>query len=171
MSIKYVILGFLSETPLTGYDLKKRFSESEIFHWSGNNNQIYRTLVDLHAEKLVTIEVQYQESKPPRKIYTLTEAGRMALHDWLLTPPELPQFRNNLVMQLTWADQLEPRTLDRLLATYADELYEHLLVLRERARRSESGGTFRERIAAHWIAFYQLELDWVYELRQSIPPE
>jgi DNA-binding PadR family transcriptional regulator len=171
VSIKYVILGFLSDTPLTGYDLKKKFSESNIFHWSGNNNQIYRTLVELHDENLVTIEVQYQDNKPPRKIYTITDAGLAALRQWMLSPPELPGFRNPLLMQLTWADQLEPENLMHMLAAYEEELEVHILMLRERSRRSEltpHNHVFGERIAEHWISFYELERNWVQALRQEI---
>ncbi len=173
MSIKHVILGFLSETPLTGYDLKKKFSDSDIFHWSGNNNQIYRTLVELHDEHFVTIEVQYQENKPPRKIYTITESGRATLQEWMRSPPELPQFRNALLMQLTWADQLEPDALSRMLGGYEDELQAHIIILREQARRKRINAekpALRDRIAEHWIAFYELELGWVNQLRQEISP-
>jgi DNA-binding PadR family transcriptional regulator len=168
MSIRYVMLGFLSEEPLTGYDLKKKFSASEIFHWSGNNNQIYRALVELHDEAWVTIEVQYQESKPPRKIYTITEAGRAALREWLLSPPELPQIRDALLVQLTWADQLAPGELDALLAQYEEELRVYVLMLRERNSRNGQAGSLQRRIADHWLAFYQLELDWVRQLRQEV---
>jgi PadR family transcriptional regulator, regulatory protein AphA len=172
VSIKYVILGFLSDTPLTGYDLKKKFSESSIFHWTGNNNQIYRTLVELHEENLVTIEVQYQESKPPRKIYTITAAGLAALRQWMLTAPELPHFRNPLLMQLTWADQLEPDALKQMLAAYEEELQVHLLILREQTRRNNElapqNHFFGERIAEHWISFYELERSWVKTLRKEL---
>lgn len=173
MSIKYVMLGFLSETPLTGYDLKKKFSESEVFYWSGNNNQIYKTLVELHDEKLVTIEVRQQDSKPPRKIYTITERGLAALRQWLLVPAELPQFRNVLLVKLTWADQLEPHELSTLLTTYETELQDHLVMLREQARRSSADTvaprrSFGRRIAEHWISFYEQDLAWVQALRHDL---
>jgi PadR family transcriptional regulator AphA len=166
--IKYVILGFLNEQPLTGYDLKKRFSASDIFHWSGNNNQIYRSLVELHDEQLVTVEVQYQESKPPRKIYTITEKGLAALRDWMLSTPELPQFRSALLVQLSWADALPPGDLDAMLARYEDELRVHVLMLREAAeRQGGKASPLQARITEHWISFYERELDWVRELRQK----
>ncbi len=167
MSIKYVILGFLSESPLTGYDLKKKFSTSEIFHWSGNNNQIYRSLVDLHTEGLVTVEVEYQDSKPPRKIYTITEAGRVVLREWLGATPELPQIQNPLLVQLTWADQLEPAKLDALLSAYADDLHVHVLMLRQQAQ-ADTDVSLKRRIAEHWMAFYERELDWVLALRRDL---
>lgn len=169
MALKYVMLGFLSESPLTGYDLKKKFSDSEIFHWSGNNNQIYRTLVELHDEHLVTLEVHYQESKPPRKIYTITPQGRAALQQWMLSAPELPQFRSALLMQLTWADQVEPAALVKMLTDYEDEIRVHVLMLREQTRRSDAQpASFARRVAEHWIALYEQELDWVHALRQEL---
>lgn len=167
MSIKYVLLGFLSETPLTGYDLKKRVSSSPIFPWSGNSNQIYRALVELHDDQLVTLETRQQENKPPRKIYTITDAGRAALQQWMLTAPELPTLQHPLLTQLNWADQLEPTQLDAMLAQYEDDLRAQVLMLREGAKRLDASG-FKARIAEHWQAFYQRELDWVITLRHTL---
>ncbi len=89
MSIKYAILGVLSWKPSTGYDLKKIFEESSIMYWSGNNNQIYKTLVQLLVEDLVTNEVLHQESTPSKNIYTITDRGAAALKEWVLSTPEL----------------------------------------------------------------------------------
>ncbi len=175
MTIQYVILGLLSETPMTGYDLKKRFTDSEVLHWSGNNNQIYRALVELHNQQWVTLETRYQPSKPPRKIYTITDSGLQALKQWMLTPPDLPQFRSALLTQLTWADQLTPDEVGRLLAGYEEEVRVHSLMLREQVQRSSEAARaagqndwFKIRIAEHWISFYDLELDWVRGLRREL---
>jgi DNA-binding PadR family transcriptional regulator len=175
MTIQYAILGFLSWQPLTGYDLKKMFAESETFHWSGNNNQIYRTLVDLHKAGLLTREVEYQEKAPARKIYAITEDGRARLREWLVSTPELPQFRHPLSTQLAWAAELPPETLDSLLAEYAEEVRTHLLMSRERAarqgeapRRSARETLLWDRIHENRALFYQQELDWVQKLRQDL---
>jgi DNA-binding PadR family transcriptional regulator len=167
MSIKYALLGFLSETPLTGYDLKKRFSASEIFHWSGNNNQIYRALVELHDEGLVSVDVQQQVNKPPRKVYTITEVGRAALRAWIGVTPEPPQIQHALLEKLTWADQFEPELISAMLTSYAEDLRVYLLMLREREQRN-AGSPLQRRIAEHWQSFYQSELDWVSTLRHSL---
>lgn len=174
MTIKHVILGLLSESPATGYDLKKTFSDSELFHWSGNNNQIYRALSELHQEAQVTIETVYQDSRPPRKIYSLTEAGRTALREWVVSMPDLPQFRNDLLVRLQWADQAEPQALSDLLARCEEELEAYVALLREKMRRQQPNptargtATLRERAAAHGLAHYQLDLDWIRTLRQEL---
>ncbi|MBZ0286923.1 MAG: PadR family transcriptional regulator [Anaerolineae bacterium] len=175
MSIKYAILGYLSWMPLTGYDLKKLFEESAAFHWSGNNNQIYKTLVELHDEGLVTLEVRQQEDAPPRKIYTITEAGRDALRRGVMTGPELPQLKHALFVQLAWADLLTDDELDGLLMLYQEEVEVQARMYHERKSRKKGvpGRTPRETvlwdaIMDNWITFYENEVTWVRDLRQKL---
>jgi DNA-binding PadR family transcriptional regulator len=175
LSIKYAILGFLSWRPLSGYDLKKTFGDSMFFPWSGNNNQIYRTLTQLRRDNLVNSEFQQQESGPARKIYTITEAGRADLRDWVLSSPDLPQLRNSFLVQLAWADQLEPDELDSLLEQYEHEIRMQALMCREQKRRDplNPARTRRETylwnmISDNWIMFYETELTWVQQLREEL---
>ncbi len=172
MSIKYAILGFLSWEPLTGYDLKKRFADSDVLYWSGNNNQIYRALVELHRDGLVTQAIHDQPSGPSRKVYTITDRGLAELRAWLMTVPEPPQVRSPFLVQLTWADQLGAGELDDLLAAYEEEVRVKLLMVREQAQRAPDR-TPREAylwraITAHVDDFYQRELDWVRRLRGEV---
>lgn len=53
MSIKLAILGILSWKSSTGYELKKIFEDSSFMYWSGNNNQIYKALLNIKPEVLV----------------------------------------------------------------------------------------------------------------------
>ena len=90
MNVRYAILGFLSWKSLSGYDLKKMFVESAFIYWSGNNNQIYKELIQLTKDALVTNEIENQESGPSKKIYTITEKGLSELRTWIQSSPELP---------------------------------------------------------------------------------
>jgi PadR family transcriptional regulator AphA len=178
LSIQYAILGFLSWRSLSGYDIKKLIEESPILYWSGSNNQIYRTLVELHNEGLVTCEVQPQEHLPTRKVYTISEKGRSALRAWLLSSPELPLLRNAFLVQLTWADALTSAELDGLLARYEHEVEMQWLMCRERTRRDE-GSTPRtpreayvwQAIAEHHCDFYAQEVAWVRKVRAELAGE
>lgn len=90
MSIQLAILGILSWKPSTGYELKKIFEHSSFMYWSGNNNQIYKALMNMQNEDLVTCEVIHQDNSPFKKIYTITEEGLEKLKKWLLSTPEAP---------------------------------------------------------------------------------
>jgi len=175
VTIQYAILGFLSESSMSGYDLKKRFADSDVLYWSGNNNQIYRALVELHQDDWVTVEVQHQEDRPSRKIYTITEKGRAALRQWILSTPDLPQLRHPFHIQLAWADLLSADELDSLLDAYEEEVHTKLLMLREQARRANPAPNrtpretlLWEAITRNWEMFYEHELQWVGDLRRSL---
>src|SRR4030042_2688466 len=94
MSIEYAILGMLDWRPMSGYDIKKIFTEPTALYWSDNNNLIYRTLIDLHKKDLVSCEIHYQEERPPRQVYTITAKGAAALQDWLRSDPLLPSIKH-----------------------------------------------------------------------------
>jgi PadR family transcriptional regulator, regulatory protein AphA len=177
MSIEYAILGFLSWKPFTGYELKKIFADALSFHWSGNNNQIYGSLIALHKEGSVSIEVQQQEKLPAKKLYTITDSGREALRTWLLSEPELPAFRSLAHTQLAWAECLTGEELDGVLSAYERQLSDQAIMCRETMRRTieEEGGTEPKRSARErliWrsidenqVAFYENELSWTRNLR------
>ncbi len=175
MSIKYAILGLLSWRPMSGYDLKKIIAESMSFYWSGNNNQIYKTLVQLHTEGLVDIEVQQQENYPARKEYKISERGAAELRTWVLSAPELTQFRNTFLIQLAWGDQLDGTELDGLLARYERQVEMQVLILEERERRGvlNPARTPREaylwrEISSYFVTAYANELAWVRALRLGL---
>lgn len=184
MSIEYAILGLLSWRALSGYDLKKIFEESVALYWTGNNNEIYRSLVDLRERGLVSVEVQPQEKLPARKVYRVTDEGRAALSAWAASAPELPQRRHALLIQLAWADTLPPTTLDNLLAQYEDEVQTQAVISRaqmkpgqagERARFLDPSGARSPReailwraVLQNWAAFYESELAWVRNLRREL---
>lgn len=172
MSIQYAILGFLSWKPFTGYELKKIFADALSFHWSGNNNQIYGSLITLHKEEAVSIEVQQQEKLPAKKLYTITDKGRAELRAWLLSEPELPWFRSLVHTQLAWADCLTDEELDGLLGAYEGQLEDQATMCRETMRRggSEPARSGREKliwrsIDENHVAFYENELSWTRNLR------
>ncbi len=175
MSIEYSILGLLSWKPLTGYDLKKIMSDSSLFYWSGNNNQIYRTLLQLYHDGLISQQVQQQESLPAKKIYSITEGGINELRRWLFTLPELPEMRNAFLLQLAWADCLSTAEIVSLLDRYEKEVQAHLTLQQEKARRQKDmpRRTPREvflweKISENVVSLYQNELNWVQRVRSEL---
>jgi PadR family transcriptional regulator, regulatory protein AphA len=175
MDIQFAILGLLDAQPLSGYDLKKIIADSDLFYWSGNNNQIYNSLVNLHTAGLVSVETFQQESLPPRKVYSITPAGRSELRQWLLTDPEPPEIRDPFLIQLAWADQLHGDELDAILARYAGEMIVQVRMRKERMARPHGSPSrtprerlLWERIEKHQLSRYEQELEWVNRLRQDL---
>jgi DNA-binding PadR family transcriptional regulator len=175
LTLAYAILGLLSWRPLSGYDLKKLFTDSDILYWSGNNNQIYKTLVQLREEGLVTQEVQYQAYLPARKVYTITIKGQAALKTWVLSTPALPEIHNAFLIQLSWADLLTDEELDALLQQYETEVQMQLAMQMEKNRRMQPSTARTPREAYLWemtaknlISAYENELAWVRQVQEGL---
>lgn len=176
MSINYAILGLLSSQSLTGYDLKKIIQESSFLYWSGNNNQIYKALVELLNEGFVTNEVQHQDHSPSKKIYTITPAGLVELRKWVMSAPEPPEMKKTFLIQLAWSDRLEPDELSALLTAYEEEVRAQLLLLEGRSQipfsttslRNEREAVLWKMIDANMQSVYRNELVWLEMLRHEL---
>lgn len=175
MALEYTILGYLSWKPMSGYDLKKIIAESEILYWSANNNQIYRTLLKLNKHDLVTQSILHQEKNPSKKIYTITNAGRRALKEWVSTNPEAPQLRNTFLIQLQWSDQLSKKEISDLITKYKYEVQAKLLIQKEKIKRCENKPQRTSREMIIWDLIdeevcisYENELLWLEKLEKAI---
>jgi DNA-binding PadR family transcriptional regulator len=175
MTIDYAILGILSCRSLTGYDLKKIFQEIPFMYWSGNNNQIYKSLVELLDRGLVTNKVLHQESSPTKKIYSITEEGLAQLKEWALSAPEPPEFKKMFLIQLAWSEQLSTEELDTLLSGYENEIKVQKLMHQEIRRRRPFSPDRNSREESIWdmiyenlISSFKNELDWVQKVRDKI---
>lgn len=175
MSIQYAILGLLNWKPLSGYDLKKMIAESTALYWSGNSNQVYRTLVKLYEQEWVTYEIQQQENAPAKKVYSISEQGRSALREWVLSAPEPLELRNTFLVQLAWAHSISDTELRNLLDRYEEEVRIQLAMQTEKARRGSLNPQRTPREAFLWrmisenlVSVYENELRWVQDVRTGL---
>jgi PadR family transcriptional regulator, regulatory protein AphA len=111
MSLDYAILGFLNYHPYTGYDLKKIFDASVRHFWQADQSQIYRTLARLTEQGYVEAEKVAQDSRPDRKVYHITEAGRNEFLRWLSGPPHMDEPRSAPLVQVFFGGQLSNEAL------------------------------------------------------------
>lgn len=126
MSLQHLLLGMLNQTPMSGYDLDKTFQRHIGHFWATDRSQIYRTLHKLHKAELVEIEHVVQTDLPDRKVYHLTEMGRVELEHWLQTPiarSEDPA-REGWLGQLYFGGVIEREAVLHVLQAYLDELRE-----------------------------------------------
>ena len=175
MTIRFAILGLLSRQPLSGYDLKKIIADSASLYWSGNNNQIYSTLIQLNKEDLVTFEVITQVDVPSKKVYSITQLGLEELKKWLNSPIDPPEMHSTFLVRLTWADLLTKDELNTLLDNYEEEVRVQGLMIKEKIRRTteiedqnSQAVRFSRLVSQNLIMFYENELNWLRSLRQNL---
>jgi DNA-binding PadR family transcriptional regulator len=175
LSIQHAILGLLSWKPATGYDLKKVMEASSSMYWSGNNNQIYKSLLSLQAEGMVTNETIPREGAPSRKVYSLLPKGRVVLESWVRSWPELPECRKSFLVQLAWADRLQAADLDALMDNYEGELMTRLALQLEHLHRGIEAPNRTQRETLIWelieeneIMALKSEVEWVRLARKRL---
>ena len=100
MSLPHVILTVLSTRDATGYDITKEFSYSIGYFWKASHQQVYRELNKMAQNDMVTCELQPQEGKPDRKVYSITDKGRQALSEWFSQPTAQATIRDEFSAKL-----------------------------------------------------------------------
>ncbi len=109
------ILQRLEATPMSGYELKKRFSSSLGYGWRAYDTQIYRELKTLEGAELVSGRAEKGDRGPDRRIYSVTDAGRAALVAWLESPLDDTWYKSELTLRIWSMHLMPPEALDELL--------------------------------------------------------
>lgn len=82
-TLDYALLGLLSQSAQSGYDLRKTFETTAMGSFSGSPGAIYPALGRLERQGLVSGEVDTTNELRPRKVFRPTSAGKKTLRIWL----------------------------------------------------------------------------------------
>ncbi len=108
--IKFILLGFLNYQPMTGYDLKQMIDGSTAHFWHAHHSQIYTTLRQMERDGLVTSVYVKEESLPDRRVYTITQAGKEILDNWLSqSMTEVTQIKEDLLVRVFFSARRNPQ--------------------------------------------------------------
>ena len=120
MDVQSVLLGFLMQCSMTGYDLKKAFSISFSFFSGLSYGSIYPALKKMEKLGLISKTVEIQDGAPNRKVYTITEAGRNAFLESLRTPLAPERHKSGFLMKLFFFAYLPPEERMAIAAMHRD---------------------------------------------------
>ena len=90
----FAVLGMVSMTPLSGYELAQAVQRSIAYFWPMSKTQVYSELSRLESLGYVESTQVAQERLPDKRVYRLTAAGERELDRWLVEDQgEGPTFR------------------------------------------------------------------------------
>ncbi|MBI4781209.1 MAG: PadR family transcriptional regulator [Oscillatoriophycideae cyanobacterium NC_groundwater_1537_Pr4_S-0.65um_50_18] len=175
MALVHAILTVLVEQPCSGYDLRKRFEGSVGFFWKTSFQQIYRELTKLEEQGLLQAEEIQQESRPDKKIYSVTQAGQQYLSKWITQPSEVSPSKDDLLVKL-FAGYLVPQ--ETILAELAHHRQQHLQQLAQYEAIAQNFFQHPDRLSTkrrfhymtlrHGIRYEQEWLNWCDEAMQFL---
>ena len=173
MNTKELLLSVLMGGPATGYDIKKIMEQdiSELLDVSLSN--LYPALNELAAEGLVTFEKVEQDNRPNKKVYELTEAGRRACLDALMTGTAKHKLRSEFLFILSFAPFLPRERVEELLNIQTEESERILrdLDCRDAIKGRNSGQVFAaglgRAIVEAQLAYIRENRDWLLDSAYS----
>jgi DNA-binding PadR family transcriptional regulator len=111
---------------MSGYDIKSLFKGLSWLIDSPSYGSLYPTLHSLLDDGLATVNVESNTSKPPRKLYAITEAGRQELRTWLEELSSTQFSIKAFVRHLILADSLSSDELKTRLTHRRSQILDYL---------------------------------------------
>lgn len=140
--ITYGVLGLLAFWgPLSGYDLKRIFDHTLAPMWGAAQSQIYKELRRMKELGWVEMEREEQETRPDRKVYSITEQGHVALRQWQAQPPGIFQLRDELLLKVLFGTFAAPGDIAQHLRASIATHEMSLLAYRQNAHHIPAQGT------------------------------
>lgn len=87
-STEYALMGTLMSGPMHGYEILRFFDNELGSTWHISTSQLYVLLKKLEKEGLLHSSVELQETRPSKRIFSLTPEGERAFLGWLRSPTE-----------------------------------------------------------------------------------
>lgn len=172
---KYVMLGMLARMPQTGYTIKK-WIENEYSHfWQESFSQIYPTLKKLVAEGLaVSSESTQLANGRGQIVYSITDAGRKELSDWLREEPEIEKLRYEILLKVSFGENTEPEVLVGHLDNFIrrnEKLVNDMndyIELFEKLKGESIGCSYSQLTALCGVYLYSAMRDWAVDAKKRI---
>src|SRR5215211_7875282 len=88
LTIEHALLGFLRLRPMHAYEIHQTLLRAEALGlvWHLKQSLVYLMLDRLEEADYVSVVLETQGSRPPRKILHLTPSGQAAFARWLVAP-------------------------------------------------------------------------------------
>ena len=161
------LLALLAKEPAHGYELKilleQIFGEA---YPSPNIGQIYVTLQRLERDGLVASQDVVQQTRPNKRVYELTDAGREALANWVDRPSDGPRIRDDFFMKLALSPQAGATDRLALINRQRRDYLNQMRSLSALAGATEPG--IARLLIEGAMLHLQADLDWLERCQEEL---
>jgi DNA-binding PadR family transcriptional regulator len=142
----FAILGLLSIQPFTTYELAQQMDRTLSWFWPRAASVIYDEPKKLVTAGLATSKATFT-GKRRSTVYTITDAGRAALRDWLDTPAARMRMESEAMIKVAFADAGDVSQLRAAVREIRADGEARLAELLDRSTQyATSGGPFPDRL-------------------------
>ena len=127
MNVRTLCLGILSFREASGYEIKREIEEGLFSHFiDASFGSIYPALTQLNAEGLLTLRSEEQSGRPDKKVYAITEAGRVALAKDINVVPARDKYKSEFLFAMLFQELLPPDAIYQSMIRQLAELKKDL---------------------------------------------
>jgi len=171
LSLEFMLLGFAAQGPVHGYDLHKRLRMQEGISsiWHLKQSQLYALLDKLESLGLLRAEAAPGSVYAPRKEYHLTDDGRQAFEEWLVSPvTHARDMRQEFLARLYFAQQAGGDSAQRLVEAQYAECFTWRKNLLERLDRNTGTEPFQRVVDEYRLNQVEAILLWLDQCRTTL---
>ncbi|MFK4227043.1 PadR family transcriptional regulator [Streptomyces sp. NPDC019890] len=106
MALRHAVLAALLDGEYSGYQLAKAFDVGVANFWHALPQQLYAELTRLEKEGLVAGRQVVQETRPNKRLFTVTDAGLAELEQFAAAASKPSFVRDDLLVKVQAADRI-----------------------------------------------------------------
>ncbi|MBV1886724.1 MAG: PadR family transcriptional regulator [Parvibaculaceae bacterium] len=169
MNTQHLVLSVLIRGAASGYDIKKELEMNVSLYLDISPSGIYPALAGLTEKGFTEFEKIEQESRPAKKVYQITEAGRQFFFKEMRRIKLRHSVRSEILYSLSIADYLPVDRVEAIL----NERYEFsaALLVEMRERRKEAEVDKRHGLAfvlGYGVALSEAANEFIEDERQKL---
>lgn len=105
---QYAILGMLSISPMSGYEIRQTMRKSTENFWSESDGQLYPALAKLHQQGFISCKTVQSSGNREKKVYRISTKGTTELKKWLPQQAETQSIRSEFMLKLFFGANATP---------------------------------------------------------------
>jgi DNA-binding PadR family transcriptional regulator len=124
LTLEHALLGYLNERPMHGYEIHQNMASLAGLGlvWQVKQSHLYAMLDKLEGDGYIAGKQQAQDTRPPRRVFRLTGAGRKAFRAWLGRPVSHGrEIRMEFMAKLYFARRAGPEAVSQLIERQRQE--------------------------------------------------
>ena len=160
-----VLLGMLMKKPDTGYDIKKKMEVSTKYFFSSSQGSINPAFKRLERKGFVTSEEVITNNRL-KKIYTITDSGRVSFKEWLGSEIKVSKVKNDMLLRLFFFPYVTQQERIDLLERYLAQLGAHIIEMENVGKIPsvrKSINEYQKATLEFGIGYYKFTYDWYNE--------
>jgi len=147
-STEYALLGALMTGPKHGYEIMQFLGAALGSTWHIGTSQLYALLRRLEGDNLLGSSLETQDTRPSKRVFSLTPAGEKRFLDWLQAPTEhVRDLRIEFLAKIFFFDRLSLKGGVALISAQTqvlEQIRKRIKQREEKRKRPHSTGWFSD---------------------------